>query len=86
MLRRYLKETAASPEAVGRLAFADLIRAGTAQGLLCGGWPDWRRFREMRARTSHTYDAEAAAAVVAAIPAFLEEAERLYTELHRRPA
>jgi len=86
MLRRYLKETAASPEAVERMPFADLIRAGTAQGLLRGGWPDWRRFREMRARTSHTYDAEAAAAVVAAIPAFLEEAERLYTELHRRPA
>ena len=86
MLRRYLKETAASPEAVERMPFADLIRAGTAQGLLRGGWPDWRRFREMRARTSHTYDAEAAAAVVAAIPGFLEEAEHLHAELHRRVA
>jgi hypothetical protein len=42
----------------------------------------------MRARTSHAYDADAdaAAAVVAAIPAFLEEAEHLYAELLRRLA
>src|SRR5271155_5620732 len=69
MLRRYLKETAASPDEVERMPFADLIRTGNAQGLLRGGGPDWRLFREMRARTSHTYDADAAASVVAAIPA-----------------
>ncbi|MGA8551402.1 MAG: HI0074 family nucleotidyltransferase substrate-binding subunit [Stellaceae bacterium] len=86
MLRHYLRETAASPEEVERMAFADLIRTGTAQGLLRGGWPDWRRFREMRARTRHTYDAAAAAMVVAAIPPFLEEAEHLHAELHRRLA
>ncbi len=86
MLRRYLKEIAASPEEVERMPFADLIRTGTAQGLLRGGWPDWRRFREMRARTSHTYDGAVAAMVVAAIPAFLEEAEHLHAELHRRLA
>jgi nucleotidyltransferase substrate binding protein (TIGR01987 family) len=60
MLRRYLKEVAASPEEIERMPFADLIQAGSAQGLLRGEWPDWRRFREMRARTSHTYDAEVA--------------------------
>jgi nucleotidyltransferase substrate binding protein (TIGR01987 family) len=86
MLRRYLKETAASPDEVERMPFPDLIRTGNAQGLLRGGWPEWRRFREMRARTSHTYDADAAASVVAAIPAFLEEAEHLCAELHRRLA
>ncbi len=86
MLRRYLKETAASPDEVERMPFADLIRTGAAQGLLRGGWPDWRRFREMRARTSHTYDADADAAVVAAIPAFLEEAENFHAELLRRLA
>jgi nucleotidyltransferase substrate binding protein (TIGR01987 family) len=84
MLRRYLKETAASPDEVERMPFADLIRTGAAQGLLPSGWPERRRFREMRARTSHTYDANAAGLVVAAIPGFLEEAEHLYAELHRR--
>jgi nucleotidyltransferase substrate binding protein (TIGR01987 family) len=85
-LRRYLKESAASPDEIERLAFADLIRAGNAQGLLQGEWPAWRRFREMRARSSHTYDARVASQVVAVIPEFLEEAQHLYAELQRRLA
>jgi Nucleotidyltransferase substrate binding protein like len=73
-----------SPEEFERLPFADLIRAGNAQGLLRAEWPAWRRFREMRVRTSHVYDAVAALAVVAAIPEFLGEAEHLCRELLRR--
>jgi nucleotidyltransferase substrate binding protein (TIGR01987 family) len=84
MLRRYLKETAASPDEIDRLPFADLIRTANAQRLLRSEWPVWRRFREMRARTSHTYDCKAASQIAAAIPAFLEEAEHLYAELQRR--
>ena len=86
MLRRYLKETAASPDEIERMPFADLIRTANAQGLLRGDWPAWRRFREMRARTSHTYDAKVASQVVSAIPAFLEQAQHLYAELQRRLA
>jgi nucleotidyltransferase substrate binding protein (TIGR01987 family) len=86
MLSRYLKETTASPDEIERMPFADLIRTGNAQGLLGEGWPAWRRFREMRARTSHTYDAKVASQVVSVIPAFLEEAEHLYAELQRRLA
>jgi nucleotidyltransferase substrate binding protein (TIGR01987 family) len=86
MLRRYLKESAASPDEIDRLPFADLIRTGNAQGLLRSAWPAWRRFREMRARTSHTYDVKAASQITSAIPAFLEEAEHLYAELQRRLA
>lgn len=86
MLRRSLRESAASPEDIDRLPFADLVRAGNAQGLLRGDWPAWRRFREMRARTSHTYDAKAASQVVAAIPSFLQEAEHLLAQLQRRVA
>jgi nucleotidyltransferase substrate binding protein (TIGR01987 family) len=84
MLRRFLRETAPSPDEVERMPFADLIRAGSAQGVLQGGWREWRRFREMRARTSHVYDAAAALAVVAAIPEFLQEADHLCSELQRR--
>jgi nucleotidyltransferase substrate binding protein (TIGR01987 family) len=86
MLRRYLKETSASPDDIERMPFADLVRTANAQGLLRGGWPIWRRFREMRTRTSHTYDAKVASQVASAIPAFLEEAEHLYAELQRRLA
>jgi nucleotidyltransferase substrate binding protein (TIGR01987 family) len=86
MLRRYLRETAASLDAFERMPFADLIRAGSAQGLPSAGWPAWRRFREMRSRTSHVYDAQAALAVVAGISEFLQEAEHLCSELQRRLA
>jgi nucleotidyltransferase substrate binding protein (TIGR01987 family) len=86
MLRRFLRETAPSPDEVERMAFADLIRAGSAQGVLRAGWPAWRRFREMRARTSHVYDGAAALAVAAAIPEFLQEAEHLCSALQRRLA
>ena len=86
MLRRYLKEAAASPDQIDRMPFADLIRTANAEGLVRGDWPAWRRFREMRARTSHAYNAEVASLVAAAIPEFLEEAEHLYDELQRRLA
>lgn len=85
MLRRYLKETAASRRNRA-IPLADLIRTGNAQGLLRGDWPVWRRFREMRGRTSHTYDANVASQVGSAIPDFLEEAEHFYAELQRRLA
>jgi nucleotidyltransferase substrate binding protein (TIGR01987 family) len=83
-LKRYLTEIAASADEIVRLPFADLIRAGNAAGLLRSDWPAWRGFREMRARTSHTYDSAVAAQVVAAIPDFLAEAEHLCAELERR--
>jgi nucleotidyltransferase substrate binding protein (TIGR01987 family) len=86
MLRRYLRETAATPDEVEQLPFADLIRNRSAQALLRRDWPAWRRFREMRGRTSHVYDVNAAMAVVAAIPEFLKEAEYLSNELRRRLA
>jgi hypothetical protein len=68
------------------MPFADLIRTGSVQGLLRSDWPARRRFREMRTRTSRTYNAAVASEVVVAIPAFLEEAEHLCAELQRRLA
>jgi len=83
-LRRYLQERSPSSEEATRMSFAELIRAGNAQGLLRAEWPTWRHFRDIRTRTTHTYDADTAAAVVAEIPAFLEEAEYLCAELNKR--
>ena len=85
-LKRFLKDGAASPDDIEQMSFADLIRTANAQGLLRGDWPAWRAFRQMRARTSHTYNATAAEQVVAAIPGFLQEAEHLVAELRRRLA
>lgn len=84
LLRRYVESTAADPAAVDEMSFQDLIRTANEQGLLRSDWPRWRTFREMRARTSHTYHEDAARAVVAQIPEFIAEARFLRDELARR--
>jgi hypothetical protein len=66
------------------MPFADLIRTGNEQGLLLSDWPRWRLFREMRGKTNHTYYENVALAVVADIPAFLEEAQFLLAQLQAR--
>jgi nucleotidyltransferase substrate binding protein (TIGR01987 family) len=86
MLRRFIRQTAASPEEVDRMAFQDLVRTANQQGLLLGDWPAWHRYRDSRAKTSHTYHATIAREVAEAIPAFLAEAEYLRDELRKRLA
>lgn len=84
MLKRFLEQTAANPELFDTMAFADLIRSGNEKGLLLGDWPAWRLYRDMRSKTSHTYDEDVALQVVAGIPAFLHEAEYLAAQLQQR--
>lgn len=83
-LKRYLEQTAANPAEIDTLAFQDLIRSANERGLLRGDWPAWRRFREMRARTSHTYDEQTALEVVAGIPEFVDEVVFLRDALRAR--
>ncbi len=84
MLKRYLEAAAPSPEQFDAMPFADLIRTGNEQGLLLGEWLNWKTYRDMRSKTSHTYDAAKALEVVAGIPAFLAEASFLRDQLQRR--
>ncbi len=84
MLKRFLEQTAANPELFDTMSFADLIRSGNEKGLLLGDWPAWRLYRDMRSKTSHTYDEDVALQVVAGIPAFLREAEYLAAQLQQR--
>lgn len=85
-LRRWLRAVSASPEEVSAMAFADLVRTGNEHSLLRSDWPAWRRFRELRARTSHTYDETIALEVVACIPEFIEEVRVLRDRLGEREA
>ena len=84
MLKRFLAAVSATPERYDSVAFADLIRDGSAAGLLHEDWSAWRRYRDMRATTSHTYREAAALAVVADIPAFLAAAVFLRDALRAR--
>lgn len=86
MLKRYLEMSAASAAQFDCMPFADLIRTGNEQSLLLSDWPRWKRFREMRGKTSHTYDETVALEVVNEIPAFLEEARHLCAKLQTRVA
>lgn len=86
MLRRVMEAAAATPAEIDQMSFPDLIRTASEQGLVTGGWPVWRTYREMRNITSHTYDEAKAVQVTAAIPQFLEHARELLVLLKGRPA
>ncbi|MFT7401019.1 MAG: nucleotidyltransferase substrate binding protein (TIGR01987 family) [Hydrogenophaga sp.] len=86
MLKRYLEMASATPEQFDSMPFADVIRTGNEQGLLLSDWLRWRQFRDMRSKTSHTYDEAIALHVVADIPAFLAEAVYLCDQLKARVA
>ncbi|MBI5162740.1 MAG: nucleotidyltransferase substrate binding protein [Magnetospirillum sp.] len=84
MLKRFLVATAPSPTEFDDMNFADLIRSGNERGLLRGNWPAWKTYRDMWAKTSHTYDETVAREVVGGIDAFLDEAEFLLARLQER--
>lgn len=86
MLKRNLEQSSASPDQFDAMPFADLIRTANEQGLLQGDWPAWRSYRDMRSKTSHTYDEDIALQVVAGIPAFLAEVQFLASQLTERLA
>lgn len=86
LLKRYLEFASPSPEQIDAMSFQDLIRTANEQGLLLGSWVDWRTFREMRGKTSHTYNEAVAIEVVAGIPRFIGEASVLKDRLAKRLA
>ena len=86
VLKRYLEYASANPEQFDKMTFQNLIRTGNEQGLLLGDWPDWRVFRDMRTKTSHTYNENVALEVVSGIPRFLEETVYLRGKLREHLA
>jgi len=86
MLKRYLESTSPNPEIFDAMPFADLIRSGNEQALLLGDWTRWKLFREMRAKSSHTYDEGIALEVISVIPDFIIEAKTLFERLKLKNA
>lgn len=81
MLKRYLKETTASPEDIDLSTFQNLIRTGNEKGLLRSDWRRWMTYRQARTDSNHTYDEKKAEVVYLIVPDFLLEAEYLYQRL-----
>jgi nucleotidyltransferase substrate binding protein (TIGR01987 family) len=83
-LKRALEAASASPDQYDRMVFADLIRSGNEQGLLLGDWPVWKTYRDLRAKTSHTYKESAALEVLAGLSGFLDDVTYLRDQLRTR--
>jgi nucleotidyltransferase substrate binding protein (TIGR01987 family) len=75
-LRRVLVERVASADLVVDLSFNDLLRKGADAGLVSDPM-QWRRWRDMRNATSHTYDEERANEVAHGAELFYGDAQRL---------
>jgi len=86
MIKRNLEMTSPSPEIFDGMPFPDLIRSANEQHWLKGNWSSWKIFREMRGKSSHTYDENIAVAVVKIIPDFIDEAQALLGQLTLRHA
>lgn len=84
MLKRYLEETAATPEEIDTGTFQNLIRRGNEKGLLRSDLLRWKTYRQAHTDSSHTYDSDKAEAVYAIAPDFLDEARYLYQQLMSR--
>jgi nucleotidyltransferase substrate binding protein (TIGR01987 family) len=84
MLKRYLESASASPAEYDGTEFSFLIRSANEQGLLLGDWGKWKQYRDMRAKTSHTYDEDVALVVVSGIAAFQQEARYLHQQISVR--
>lgn len=84
LLKRYLESASANPAEIDSMTFQDLIRTANEQNLLLGDWSDWKQYRDMRSRTSHTYDEKTALAVVAGIEKFLAEVVFLQNKLQEK--
>ena len=84
LLKRYLESVSPSPGEYDAADFQYPIRSGNEQGLLLGDWPVWRKYRDMRSKTSHTYDEKVALEVVEGIAPFLEEARHLVQQINAR--
>ena len=84
ILKRHLELKSPNPEVFDAMAFSDLIRTGNEQSLLKNDWTKWKIFREMRSKSSHTYDEQIAKEVVSIIPDFIDEAKFLLTQVENK--
>lgn len=81
MLKRVLLQQLPNKTEVKEMFFPDLIRTASQHGLVMSDWSVWYEYREMRNLTSHTYNEDKAAEVLAIVPKFYHEAKFLYNKL-----
>lgn len=83
MVQRQMTRIAANPDAVRKMDFADLMRDAADAGIVRDA-RSYVGYRELRNRTSHTYDADQAEKTVSAVHEFLRDVRFLLQELRKR--
>lgn len=83
MIRRQLEAIVPVPSELREASFMDLMRTAADAGLI--RLPaSWKSYRELRNRTSHTYDEAEAETILGEIDAFLQDVRFTLAELKRR--
>ena len=83
MIQRQLAQIVANPDALREMDFADRMRDAADAGIVRDA-PSYVRYRELRNKTSHTYDADWAEKTVSVIDEFLRDVRFLVQELQKR--
>ena len=83
MIRRQLSLIVANPDALREIDFADMMRDAADAGIVRDA-PSYLRYRELRNRTSHTYNAARAEKTAAVMEEFLRDMRLLLQELGKR--
>ena len=84
MLKRYLGLALANPAKIADMSFNDVIREASSQSLVQAELSDWKEYRRSRGMTSHAYDEKKAQEVLDNVPAFLQEAYYLLSQLQEK--
>lgn len=83
MIQRQLAQIAANPDTLREMDFADRMRDAADAGIVREA-VSFIRYRELRNKTSHTYDADRAEETVLVIDEFLRDMRFLLRELQKR--
>lgn len=83
MVERQLAQISANPGALREMNFADRMRDAADAGIVREA-PPYVRYRELRNKTSHTYDSDRAEQMVLVIDEFLHDMCFLLQELQKR--
>ena len=81
--RGKMARIAANPDAVRKMDFADLMRDAADAGIVRDA-RSYVHYRELRNKTSHTYDADRAEKTVSVVHEFLRDVRFLLQELRKR--
>ena len=75
MLQRHLAETILGPDTVKNMTFNQVIREAFSKSLVCSDVTAWRKYRENRGTTSHTYNEDKAQEIFESTADFLQDVQ-----------